>query len=408
MPLITNDAIVFAILLAVLAFVFYTASLKSFSNFYKYVPTILLCFFIPGLLNSFGIISAKQSNLDETASLYLLPTCLVFLVLNIDFEAIKRLGSKAIVIFFAGALGIILGGPLGIWVVKQIQPNFFQNEQIWRGMATIAGSWIGGNANQMALKEVFQPNFEIFSQASVIDVLMSELWLAMLLYGVSISVVIDKWMKADNSVIEELKVKMEAEAATRQRNPALKDLVILMAVGFGITGLAHLFADWIAPFIETNYPSLKAYSLASKPFWIITVATTSGLILSQTQAKNLENYGASKFGTLFLYILITTIGMQMNIIEAFKNPYLFLIGFVWILTHGVFTLIAARIVKAPFFFTAVGSQANVGGVASASVVAAAFHPSLAPVGVLLAILGNAIGTYLGYLTGLMMQWASGH
>jgi uncharacterized membrane protein len=403
---IKNDAVVLAILLSVLAFVFYTASLKSFSRFYKYVPTILLCFFIPGLLSSFGVISAEQSNLDEIASRYLLPTCLVFLVLNIDFEAIKRLGSKAIIIFFAGALGIMLGGPLGIWVVKQIQPDFFQNDNIWRGMATIAGSWIGGNANQMALKEVFQPDAKIFSQASVIDVLMSELWLAMLLYGVSISIVIDKWMKADNSVIEELKIKMEAEAATRQRNPVLKDLVILMAVGFGITGLAHLFADWIAPFIETNYPNLKAYSLASKSFWIITIATTSGLILSQTKARNLENYGASKFGTLFLYILITTIGMQMNIFEAFRNPYLFLIGFVWILTHGVFTFIAARIVKAPFFFTAVGSQANVGGVASASVVAAAFHPSLAPVGVLLAIFGNAIGTYLGYLTGLMMQWAS--
>jgi uncharacterized membrane protein len=403
---IKNDAVVLAILLSVLAFVFYTASLKSFSRFYKYVPTILLCFFIPGLLSSFGVISAEQSNLDEIASRYLLPTCLVFLVLNIDFEAIKRLGSKAIIIFFAGALGIMLGGPLGIWVVKQIQPDFFQNDNIWRGMATIAGSWIGGNANQMALKEVFQPDAKIFSQASVIDVLMSELWLAMLLYGVSISIVIDKWMKADNSVIEELKIKMEAEAATRQRNPVLKDLVILMAVGFGITGLANLFADWIAPFIETNYPNLKAYSLASKSFWIITIATTSGLILSQTKARNLENYGASKFGTLFLYILITTIGMQMNIFEAFRNPYLFLIGFVWILTHGVFTFIAARIVKAPFFFTAVGSQANVGGVASASVVAAAFHPSLAPVGVLLAIFGNAIGTYLGYLTGLMMQWAS--
>jgi uncharacterized membrane protein len=404
--MVRNDAVVLAILLSVLAFVFYTASLKSFQKFYKYVPTILLCFFIPGLLSSFNVISAAESNLDEIASRYLLPVCLVFLVLSIDFNAIKRLGPKALIIFFAGALGVMLGGPLGILIVKSINPTFFDDDNVWRGMATIAGSWIGGNANQMALKEVFQPDSKIFSQASVIDVLMSELWLAMLLYGVSISVVIDKWMKADNSIIEELKTKMEHEAAARQKNPALKDLVVLMFVGFGVTGIAHLVADNIAPFIEINYPNLKSYSLASKSFWIITIATTFGLILSQTKARNLENYGASKFGTLFLYILITTIGMQMNIFNAFRNPYLFLIGFVWILTHGIFTLIAAKIVKAPFFFTAVGSQANVGGVASASVVAAAFHPSLAPVGVLLAIFGNAIGTYLGYITGLLMQMSA--
>jgi hypothetical protein len=98
--------------------------------------------------------------------------------------------------------------------------------------------------------------------------------------------------------------------------------------------------------------------------------------------------------------------MQLHIFEAFKNPLLFLVGLIWILIHAFFTIAASYLVKAPFFFTAVGSQANVGGVASASVVAAAFNPSLAPIGVLLAILGNAVGTYCGYITGLVMQWIS--
>jgi uncharacterized membrane protein len=407
--LITNDAVVFGILISILALVFYTASLKKFETFYRFIPTILLCFFVPGLLSSFNIISANDSNIDEIASKYLLPVCLVFFVLSIDLKAIKQLGSKALFVFLAGSLGIMVGGPLAVFVVKGISPNSFLatgDDEIWRGLSTIAGSWIGGNANQMALKEVFHPSSTLFAQTSVIDVLMSELWLALLLYGVSISAKLDKKMKADTSVIEELKHKMETEHHARQRNPSIKDLVILFAVGFGITGIGHLLADNIVPFIEQNYPNLKAYSLASKSFWVITFATTSGLILAQTKGRNLENIGASKFGTLFLYILITTIGMQMNIFDALKNPILLLIGFIWILTHAVFTLIAARIVRAPFFFTAIGSQANVGGVASTSVVASAFHPSLAPVGVLLAILGNAIGTYLGYLTGLLMQWVS--
>jgi uncharacterized membrane protein len=406
-PFFTNDAVVLGILMAVLALIFYSTTLRAFEKFYKIVPSILLCFFIPGLLSSFNIISATESQLDETASRFLLPTCLVFFTLSIDFQAIKQLGGKALFVFFAGALGVMVGGPLGLWVGKLIDPSFLgkDGEEVWRGLATIAGSWTGGNANQLALKEIFQPSPEVFAQTSVIDVLFAELWLGLLLYFVGKAAIIDKKMRADASVIHEIRAKVELESA-KQKNPSFQELFMLLAVGFGITGLAHLIADKITPFIETNYPALKAYSLASKSFWIVTIASLSGLLLSNTPARNLERFGGSKIGTLFLYMLIATIGMQLHIFEAFQNPMLFVVGLIWIFTHAIFTLIAAYLVKAPFFFTAVGSQANVGGVASASVVAAAFHPSLAPIGVLLAILGNAIGTYCGYLTGLAMQWLS--
>ena len=406
-PLFTNDAVVLGILLATLALIFYSTKIKSLERFYKIVPSILLCFFIPGLLSSFNIISASTSQLDETASRFLLPTSLVFFTLSVDFAAIKRLGGRALFVFFAGALGVMLGGPLGLWVGKMIDPSFLNRdgEEAWRGLATIAGSWTGGNANQLALKEIFQPAPNIFAQTSVIDVLFAELWLGLLLYFVGKASIIDNKMKADASVIEEIRKKVELESA-KQKNPTFQELVILLAVGFGITAIGHLVADTISPFIEMNYPALKAYSLASKSFWIVTIASFSGLILSTTRARELEKFGATKFGTLFLYILIATIGMQLRIFDAFRNPMLFLVGFIWILTHAIFTVLAARLVRAPFFFTAVGSQANVGGVASASVVAAAFHPSLAPIGVLLAILGNAIGTYCGYITGLVMQWIS--
>ncbi|MFY7910278.1 MAG: DUF819 domain-containing protein [Emticicia sp.] len=403
----TNDAVVLGILMATLALIFYSTTLKSFEKFYKIVPSILLCFFIPGLLSSFNVISAADSQLDETASRFFLPTCLVFFTLSIDIQALRQLGGKALFVFFAGALGVMVGGPVGIWVGKMIDPTFLgkDGEEIWRGLATIAGSWTGGNANQLALKEIFQPSPAVFAQTSVIDVLFAELWLGLLLYFVAKATIIDKKMKADASIIKEIQERVEIESA-KQKNPTFQELFLLLAVGFGITGLAHIVADNVAPFVETNYPNLKAYSLASKSFWIVTVASLSGFILSNTKARNLERFGASKIGTLFLYFLIATIGMQLHIFEAFKNPMLFLVGLIWILIHAVFTIIASYIVKAPFFFTAVGSQANVGGVASASVVAAAFNPSLAPIGVLLAILGNAVGTYCGYLTGLVMQWIS--
>ena len=401
----TNDAVVLGILLVTLALIFYSTSLKIFEKFYKIVPSILLCFFIPGLLSSFNIISATDSQLDETASRFFLPTCLVFFTLSIDIQALRQLGGKALFVFFAGAVGVMLGGPMAFWVGKTIDPTFLgkDGEEIWRGLATVAGSWTGGTANQLALKEIFEPSPTVFAQTSVIDVLFAELWLGLLLYFVGKAALIDKKMRADASIIKAIQERVEFEGS-QQKNPTFQELFLLLAVGFGITGAAHLLADVIVPFIENNYPNLKAYSLTSKSFWIVSIASLLGFLLSNTKVRTLETFGATKIGTLFLYFLIATIGMQLHIFEAFRNPMLFLVGLIWICIHAIFTIFASYLVKAPFFFTAVGSQANVGGVASASVVAAAFNPSLAPIGVLLAILGNAVGTYCGYLTGLMMQW----
>lgn len=405
MPLITNDAVILGILLGIIYFTFYTSSLQNrfWQRFYIFFPSILICYFLPGLLNTFNVISGENSKLYDVASKYLLPACLVYFTINIDFQALKRLGPKAIIVFLAGSVGVMVGGPVSLWIVKSISPETVAGET-WRGLATIAGSWIGGSANQTALKEVFNPSAEIFSQAIAVDVLTAELWLALLLYGVANAAKIDKWIGADTSAVDEIREKMERDFIDNQSNPSFQDLLLILFVGFGTTAVAHACADWIVPFIENNFPNLKKFSLTSSSFWVISLVTLFGLILSQTRAREIEKVGASKFGSIFLFILIATIGMKMNIATVLEKPQLFLVGIIWMFFHASFTLLAAYFTKAPYFFTAVGSQANVGGAASASVVAAAFHPSLASVGVLLAILGYALGTYLGYLTGLMMQW----
>jgi uncharacterized membrane protein len=402
-PFITNDAVVFGILLAILTLTFYTSSLKSkfWEWFYTFFPTILVCYFVPGLLNSYGIISAETSQLDEFASKYLLPACLVYFTINIDFVALKKLGGKAVLVFLAGSLGVMVGGPLSLWIVKQISPEAVSGE-MWRGLATIAGSWIGGSANQTALKEVFAPSGEIFSKAIAVDVISAELWLAILLYGVGKTASIDKWLKADETIFLEVKERIENQK-TKSKVPTMYNYLLMLLIGFGTCGIAVQMADWIVPFIKEYYPELKKYSLTSTSFWVISLSTAIGLLLSQTKAKQIETTGSTTLGSLLLFILIATIGMQMNISSVFDAPILFLVGLIWISIHAIFTIVAARLLKAPYFFAAVGSQANVGGAASASVIAAAFHPALASVGVLLAILGYAIGTYLGYLTGLMMQ-----
>ena len=150
-PIFKNDAIVLGILMGILGFVFITSSSKHpfWKKFYKYIPGLLLCYFIPSIFNSLGIISGDSSNLYFVASRYLLPTSLVLLTISIDLHEIKKLGSKALIMFFTGTLGIIIGGPLAIIIVSAVSPDIIGGsgpDSVWRGLSTVAGSWIGGGA----------------------------------------------------------------------------------------------------------------------------------------------------------------------------------------------------------------------------------------------------------------------
>jgi len=405
----TNDAVVFGILLLILAVIFKTEKMKAFQKFYKFVPALLLCYFVPSFFNTFGIISGDESNLYFVISRYLLPTSLVLLTLSIDLKQIIQLGPKALIIFIAGTVGIIIGGALTILIISVFNPDMVGGqgpEAMWRGMTTIAGTWIGGGANMTAMKEVFEVSDHTFSAMVTVDVLVASIWMAFLLYGAGVSDKIDRWLQADNSAIEDVKITVEQFQARVTRVPTFSDFIMILAVGFGITALSHICADTIAPFIETSLPYLAKFSLTSKFFWLIILATTFGLILSFTKVRNLEGVGASKIGSVFIYILVATIGMKMDVTAIIDRPDIFLIGTIWILIHGLILFGMAKLIKAPFFFIAVGSQANIGGAASAPVVASAFHTSLAPVGVLLAVFGYALGTYGAYLCGILMKAAA--
>lgn len=459
-PLITNDAVVFGLLMLTLAAVFYTqASERPFwKKFYTYVPALLLCYFLPALLHwPLGLIagewytgelatqlaerglslpaglSVNETNLwfqeqgldpDEfsdytagsrlyfMASRYLLPASLVLLCLSIDLKGILKLGWRSVVMFLTATTGIVIGGPVALLIITNLFPGLINLEpdQLWRGLSTIAGSWIGGGANQTAMREIFEVPTGIFGQMVVVDILVANIWLGFLLFGTNISNRIDRWLRADNSAIEELKEKVESYSAAVRRIPTTTDVFILGGVAFGAVGFSHLLSDWITPFFITHKAWLTERgltSLASGFFWLVVVATTVGLILSFTRLRSLEGVGASRWGSVFIYILVATIGMQMNIGDVFSNLGLFAIGAIWMLIHVSLLLLVAYLIKAPFFFVAVGSQANVGGAASAPVVAGAFSPALAPVGVLMAVLGYALGTYGALICAYLMQAVSG-
>jgi len=413
-PLIRNDAIVLGLLLVILAVIFKTHSIDRpfWKKFYTYIPILLLCYFVPSIFNSLHIISGEQSQLYFVASRYLLPGCLVLLTLSTDLKGIFNLGPKALIMFLTGSVGIIIGGPLAILIISVFAPEIVGGagpDAVWRGMTTIAGSWIGGGANQAAMKEVFEVGDQVFSGMIAVDVIVANIWMAFLLIGAGKSDQLDQIFRADNSAIVDLQNRIESYRASISKMPALTDTVIIMAVAFGATALAHFGSDLISPLMESKRAILERYnlhSLMSGFFWLIVIATTIGVGLSFTQARKLEGVGASRFGSLFIYILVATIGMKMDITAIFRNPGLFMIGMVWMAVHVTLLLSVGKLIKAPFFFTAVGSQANVGGAASAPVVAAAFNPALAPVGVLLAVLGYALGTYGAIICGILMQYVA--
>ncbi|MGH9381182.1 MAG: DUF819 domain-containing protein [Thermoanaerobaculia bacterium] len=408
--LITNGAVVLGLLAATLGLVFWTASRPDgfWKRFYTYVPALLLCYLLPAIYNSFGLIDGEASGLYPVARDYLLPSALVLLCVAIDLGAVMRLGPKAVVLFLTGTAGVMLGALVSFLTMRLLGPEVVAGET-WRGMTTVAGSWIGGGANQAAMKEVFAVEDNLFGQFVAVDVLVANVWMAVLLFLAPRAAAFDRWTGADTSAIDDLRSRIETYQAQHARIPSLADLMVILAVGLGATGLAHLVADPLVAWIGTLPAdwNLEDYSLTSRFFWIVVLATTFGLLLSFSGARRLEGAGASKVGSVMLYVLVATIGMHMDLGALFERPGLFALGLIWIAVHAGLVLAMAKLIRAPLFFMAVGSQANIGGAASAPVVASAFHPALAPVGVLLAVLGYALGTYCAYLTGLMLRVLAG-
>ncbi len=429
--LITDDAVVLGILMLSLGIVFYTESLKQgfWPKFYKIVPGLFMAYLIPAILTTAGVISPEwevtSSNGDVTthtsklyfvASRYFLPAALVLMTLSIDLKAVFGLGWKALAMFFTGTIGIIIGGPIAILLISTVSPETVGGagpDAVWRGLSTLAGSWIGGGANQTAMLEIYGYNQKLYGGMVFVDIVVANIWMSIILIGIGKSEKINKWLKADNSSIEALKENVSRFSQKIKRNPSLTDIIIIMAIGFGTVSFAHLCSGLLSTFFESFIATISSPStrniftfLESKFFWIISIATIVSIGLSFTKAKNYEGAGASKFGSVFIYILVATIGMKMDLTMIFDNMGLISIGIIWMSIHALLLILVAKLIKAPYFFLAVGSQANVGGAASAPIVASAFHPSLATVGVLLAVVGYAAGTVGAIICTILMEIVS--
>ena len=431
-PLLTNDSIVFGLLMIAIAFIFYTESKTSgfWFKFYKVVPGLFMAYMLPAVFTTLGWIApdweritasgtlvVESSQLYYVASRYLLPAALVLMTLSIDLKAVFNLGWKALIMFFTGTLGIVIGGPIAILLIATVSPETVGGigpDAVWRGLSTLAGSWIGGGANQTAMLEIYGYNPKLYGGMVFVDIVVANIWMALLLIGIGKRKRINQWLKADTTAIEDLKQKVSAFTESVKKNPSLTDLMIMLGIAFGAVGFAHFSAGYLAPYFNSFVETFSSETLkniftflGSSFFWMISIATLIAIGLSFTKAKNYEGAGASKFGSVFIYILVATIGMKMDLKLIFDNTGLIAIGVVWMVIHALLLIVVAKLIKAPYFFLAVGSQANVGGAASAPIVAAAFHPSLATVGVLLAVFGYAIGTIAAIGCTILMTLAAG-
>ncbi|MGN7725926.1 DUF819 family protein [Luteimonas sp. 22616] len=403
--LITNDIVVLGLIAATLGVIFWTESRETgiWKKFYTYVPALLLCYFIPGIYNSVGLIDGNNTSLyNPVASRVLLPAALVLLTLTIDIKGILGLGWKLLAMYAASSISVMIGAVAAFALFAAVHPATVAGDT-WGGMTALAGSWIGGGANMMAMKEIFDVNATTFGQFAVVDVGVGYVWMAILIFLAGRAEAIDKRSGADTRALDDLKQRMASFQAQHARIASLADLMIIIGIAFGAVGLAHAIATPLATWFGANVSWAKTVSLHEPFVWVVALSTFIGLGLSFTRARTYEGAGASKIGTLLLYFLIACIGMQMDIMALLQRPELFLLGVVWILIHIGLLWVVGKLLRVPFFYFAIGSQSNIGGPASAPVVASVFHPSLAPVGALLGTLGYATGTGLAYLLGIILR-----
>ena len=382
---------VLTVLLTVLAGLFLLQRHPLGARLFRTVPLLVFCYFVPALLSNVGIIPA-ESELYLFIRRVLLPASLVLLVLATDIPAVLSLGRDAVILFLAGTATIAIGGPLAFLALGWMFP-VDALDQAWRGLAALAGSWIGGGANFVAVGESAGASAATMSLMVVVDVAVANVWTAVLLLFAGREREMDAAMGADRARIDRVRERVEQYQAEVTRPVTLAELLLILAIGFGLTAAATALAAFL-PDIGTIINGFT---------WVVCLVTAAAVALSFTPLRRLEGAGASVVGSVFLYLLVATIGASAQFSRVADNLPLLAVGALWMAFHAAGMLLVRRILRAPVFFLAVGSQANVGGAASAPVVAAAFHPALATVGVLLAVLGYVLGTYVGILDAFLLR-----
>ena len=358
-------------------------SIRIAKKVFQVTPPVLYAYFLP-MLSTFVGITPAASPAYGWITRYLLPFALLLLMISVDLKAIARLGRMALIMMLAGTTGVVLGAIGSYMLFGGMLP-----EEAWKGFAALTGSWIGGTANFVAIAESVNTPPATLAPFIVVDTVVGYGWMGVLLALSAWQQRFDKAIGADTSAIEETNRRLAAITDTR-RPTAVRDVLILVAVG--------LAGAVLAVTIGGGLPDLGDPPIISGTTWAVLIVVTGGLLLSFTPMRRLEEVGASSIGYGALYLLLAAIGARADLRAIADTPLYLVAGAVWIAIHVAVLFGVARLVRAPLFFVATGSMANIGGAASAPIVAGVYHPAMAPVGLLMAVAGYILGIYAGFGT----------
>ena len=379
--MITNPLLIVVVLITIEAFVLGLSRHERTKRFFNFLPAVFWIYFLPMLAATFGLITAK-SPLYGMITTWLLPASLVLLLLPVDMKAILKLGPPALAMFFIGAAGIMAGAVLSFALFKPlVGPEF------WSGFGALSASWTGGSANMIAVKEALSVPDTVFAPMVIVDTVVPYLWMGFMIAMVGLQPAFDRWNRSDRSILDHFGEQAVKHLATSGSRRTAAGILLALVVAFAGGGAAHLIARQL-PLIR---------DVVTTYTWTIMIVTLIGILLSFSPVRNLERSGATRTGYDLLYFVLTAIGAKASVASIGSALLLIAAGMLIVAVHAVVLLIGARLMKAPLFLVAAASQANVGGVASAPVVAEVYHPGLASVGLLLAILGNIVGTWLGII-----------
>jgi len=377
-PLIQEPMAVFGYLAAVFAVIFWISELPALQKLFRITPAVIYCYFVPTLSTTVGIIP-MASPVYDWMTRYLLPVALLLLMITVDLKSILKLGRTALIMVTAGSIGIMIGAQIAYLAFAHWLPP-----EGWKGLAALTGSWIGGTANMVAIAESVGTPDAIMGPIIVVDTVVGYGWMGVLLFLSAWQALFDKRLSADTSALAETN-QLLAELDTHRRPTELRDIAIILGLGFAGAILSVQLGAVL--------PVLGDPTIISHTTWAVLIVVTGGLLLSFTPVRNLEEAGASKVGYAALYLLLTAIGAQGNLLEVLSAPAFFFAGVLVITVHVAVMLVTARLIKAPFFFVATGSVANIGGAGTAPIVASVYHPAMAPVGLLMAVVGYILGIY---------------
>ena len=387
MSILQDPAAILVYLLSLIGLIYWLQDQDVLKNIFKYMPPVIWIYFLPMFSTTLGI-TPETSPLFDWVKLYLLPTSLILLLLSANLPALAKLGPKAIGTMLIGTLGVIIGGAVSLAILGRWLPV-----DAWKGMGTLSGSWIGGSANMVAVGTSIGTREDLFGIMIIVDTVVGYGWMGVVIFLSAYQEKLDRWNGADTSVVKTLNTHMKMKGQHGRRPMEFKDLITMVSIGMLAGFLSLKLGQWL-PDIGKVLTSFG---------WTIIIVTALGIILSFTRLRELENAGASHIGNVFLYLLLATIGAKANLKAITEAPLFLAAGVIWIMIHAVILFWGGRLLKAPMFLIATSSQANIGGIVSAPIVATVYQKSLAPVGLLMGVIGNVIGVYFGLLTAWILS-----